>query len=75
MLSNLPPGCNSADGGIDHEMEKSLEEVDNLITDSGLDATEIVVAVKIGIAAIKELGPIREEVMRETRAEIEGIPY
>ena len=24
-LSNLPPGCSSADGGIDHDYESALE--------------------------------------------------
>jgi len=27
MGSNLPPGCNSADGGIDHAMEAALEDL------------------------------------------------
>lgn len=25
QLSNLPPGCSSPDGGIDHEFEEALE--------------------------------------------------
>ena len=24
-LSNLPPGCSSADGGIDHELESAID--------------------------------------------------
>jgi hypothetical protein len=27
MSSNLPPGCNSADGGIDHAMEAALDDL------------------------------------------------
>jgi len=26
-VSNLPPGCSSADGGIDHEYETALDEL------------------------------------------------
>jgi hypothetical protein len=26
-LSNLPPGCSSADGGIDHEYEQAVERL------------------------------------------------
>lgn len=27
MSSNLPPGCNSDDGGIDHALEEALERL------------------------------------------------
>ena len=27
MVSNLPPGCNSADGGIDHKYEAAIESL------------------------------------------------
>lgn len=29
MSSNLPPGCSSPDGGIDHAMEKALDDLCN----------------------------------------------
>ena len=35
--SNLPPGCNSADGGLDHAMEAAIEK----IGDCGLTAEEM----------------------------------
>lgn len=31
---NLPPGCSSADGGIDHALEASLEDLCDDVTDS-----------------------------------------
>jgi uncharacterized protein YerC len=30
-LSNLPPGCTSADGGIDHAFEQALDDLCNAI--------------------------------------------
>ncbi len=27
MASNLPPGCNSPDGGIDHAFESAIEDL------------------------------------------------
>lgn len=32
MASNLPPGCSSADGGIDHVLETQLETLCDMIT-------------------------------------------
>jgi hypothetical protein len=54
MASNLPPGCSSDDGGIDHEWEAAIEAI------SQLDITpqELVVAVKIGVMAIKAAQPL-----------------
>jgi len=47
--SNLPPGCNSPDGGIDHAFEEAIEKCVDLLIDSGLDHIEIIEAVKAGI--------------------------
>lgn len=61
MASNLPPGCTSADGGIDHEFEAAIEKAVDALSSSDLTPTEIVVAVNMGIAAIRQAGPIVEE--------------
>jgi hypothetical protein len=37
VTSNLPPGCSSADGGLDHDYEATLEELQDL----GLDAVQL----------------------------------
>ncbi len=67
--SNLPPGCTSDDGGIDHEYEAAEEKALDLAQAAGLTATELVSAMRIGIAAIKELSPLIDEAAAELKAE------
>lgn len=49
MPSNLPPGCTSADGGIDHAMEAALD-----------DLCQAVETVE-GARALQALAPIIEK--------------
>lgn len=48
-MSNLPPGCSSPDGGIDHDWESALED---LILDV---TTEELIALKKALPAIREV--------------------
>ena len=49
MSSNLPPGCNSNDGGIDHALEAALEMLCDRFDspDLALALIELIPAVKI----------------------------
>lgn len=55
--SNLPPGCNSDDGGIDHAWEAAL---DNLVQ-TGVTTEELI--------ALKNILPGLREVMKQERAD------
>lgn len=46
MASNLPPGCSSPDGGIDHALETKLEELCELIL-TGEQAQKLIDQIKI----------------------------
>jgi hypothetical protein len=51
-LSNLPPGCTSPDGGIDHDLEaakeKMLDELGALLLPE-----EYEIVIRVGLAAVK----------------------
>ena len=48
--SNLPPGCNSADGGIDHAMEAALEQLCDTVA-----TAEVANAVRVFVPLIEKL--------------------
>ena len=61
MSDRLPPGCNSADGGIDHGLEKAL---DDLCDD--IETAEQAVALRALLPALKwELSAAYEAGLRE----------
>jgi hypothetical protein len=63
-LSNLPPGCNSADGGIDHDLEAVLEYCDDMLVESKLSSAHMKTAVRIGITIVQS---VLEEIIADRR--------
>lgn len=65
MASNLPPGCSSPDGGINHKYETAIEKALNMAEDAGLDAQELLYAMQVGIDAVELMRPIVSEAAKE----------
>lgn len=55
MASNLPPGCNSADGGINHAQDSAEEKALELWAKEGLGPEEVIMAAEIGLAHVKAI--------------------
>ena len=56
--SNLPPGCASADGGINHGYEAAEEKALEMAIAAGLDAEELIYAMSVGIKAVELMRPM-----------------
>lgn len=64
MASNLPPGCSSADGGINHAYEAVEEKALDMANEAGLDTEELLYAMRVGIEAVKLMRPIVAEAVK-----------
>lgn len=64
MTNNLPPGCSSADGGINHAYEAAEEKILDMAIDAGLDAEELLYAMSVGIKAVELMRPIVSEALK-----------
>ena len=56
--SNLPLGCASADGGINHGYEAAEEKALEMAIAAGLDAEELIYAMSVGIKAVELMRPM-----------------
>lgn len=72
-MNNLPPGCSSPDGGIDHAYEEAVDKALDIASEEGLTATELVIAMKIGVAAIQKVQPLIDEAEAENKLTIAGL--
>lgn len=64
-MNNLPPGCSSPDGGIDHEYETAIEKALDMADEVGLDSQELIYAMQVGIEAVKLMRPILTEAEKD----------
>jgi len=53
MSSNLPPGCTSPDGGIDHELEAAWEKAYEIADKAGLTAADLLLVMEQGVKLIQ----------------------
>lgn len=63
--SNLPPGCSSPDGGIDHELEAAWEKAYEIADKAGLTADELLLVMEQGVKLVKVVHEEGEKAFRK----------